>query len=360
MQIYLVGGAVRDQLLGRKVIERDYVVVGATPQEMQAKGFRAVGKDFPVFLHPESAEEYALARTERKTGKGYTGFDCFADPSVTLEQDLLRRDLTINAMAQDADGNIIDPYNGQVDLRNKSLHHVSPAFCEDPVRILRIARFAARFADFTVHPDTNELMISMVNQGEVDALVTERVWKELSRALAEPAPTRFFEVLRDCQALSKLMPEIAHHESCMMYLQRSMAANHDAHLHFAALSIPLRANEITELCTRMRPPTQFADLAMLVSQHITQYQQLNLEDAETIIDFIEQCDGYRRPERFADFCAVAGLTLNTEAANKQRHLLLEALQLTQKMDAQDFIKQGLQGKAIAEAIHHARIQKLLA
>jgi len=208
MKIYCVGGAVRDALLGLPVQDKDYVVVGATPAQMEQLGYRAVGKDFPVFLHPQTQEEYALARTERKSGKGYKGFVVHAAPDVTLEQDLLRRDLTINAIAQDSDGSLIDPYGGQADLQAKCLRHVSPAFVEDPVRILRVARFAARFVEFHVAPETLQLMCDMVQAGEVDALVPERVWQELSTGLMEQQPSRMFEVLRACGALEKLFPEL--------------------------------------------------------------------------------------------------------------------------------------------------------
>src|SRR5256885_5337521 len=208
MKAYIVGGAVRDALLGVPVNDRDWVVVGATPDDMLAAGYKPVGQDFPVFLHPQTHEEYALARTERKTAPGYHGFTFHADPSVTLEQDLERRDLTINAMAQDADGRVIDPFGGRDDLRDKVLRHVSPAFAEDPVRILRLARFAARFDDFAVAPQTLALMRDMVRAGEVDALVPERVWQELSRGLMERRPSRMFEVLRACGALARLLPEV--------------------------------------------------------------------------------------------------------------------------------------------------------
>ncbi|MGE5770339.1 MAG: multifunctional CCA tRNA nucleotidyl transferase/2'3'-cyclic phosphodiesterase/2'nucleotidase/phosphatase, partial [Betaproteobacteria bacterium] len=208
MEIYLVGGAVRDELLGRANADRDYVVVGASPEQMLAQGFRPVGKDFPVFLHPQTGEEYALARTERKTGRGYHGFAVHAAPDVTLEDDLARRDLTINAMARSADGVLIDPFHGRRDLAEGILRHVGPAFAEDPVRILRLARFAARFADFTVAPETLETMRGMVADGEVDHLVAERVWQELATGLMENRPSRMFQVLRDCGALARLLPEV--------------------------------------------------------------------------------------------------------------------------------------------------------
>lgn len=208
MRTYLVGGAVRDRLLGRPGGDRDWVVVGATPQQMTDLGFRPVGRDFPVFLHPDTGEEHALARTERKSGRGYHGFTVYAAPEVTLEDDLVRRDLTVNAMAQDEDGTVIDPHGGQRDLADRVLRHVSPAFAEDPVRILRLARFAARFADFTVADETLALMRQMVDEGEVDHLVAERVWQELARGLMEARPSRMFAVLRDCGALARLLPEL--------------------------------------------------------------------------------------------------------------------------------------------------------
>ena len=253
MKIYLVGGAVRDQLLGLEVHERDYVVVGSTPDEMLELGYKSVGKDFPVFLHPETKEEYALARLERKVSAGYTGFTTDCSKNVTLEDDLKRRDLTINAIAQDTEGNIIDPYNGQADLNNRILKHVSPAFTEDPVRILRLARFAARFAKlgFTVDAKTNNLMKLMVEDGEVDSLVAERVWRETERALGEDAPQVFFEVLNNCGALKKLFPEIynlygvpnppKHHPEIdtgihtMMVLEQAAKLSNNPRVRFAAL-----------------------------------------------------------------------------------------------------------------------------
>lgn len=377
VKIYLVGGAVRDFLLGRKVTERDYVVVGATPEELLAKGFRPVGNDFPVFLHPKTHEEYALARTERKTGQGYTGFECFSDPSVTLEQDLLRRDLTINAMAQEIDSSdqIIDPYGGQEDLKNKQLRHVSPAFSEDPVRILRVARFAARFSDFSVHPDTNQLMQKMVEDGEVNALVPERVWKEFSRALTEADPNRFFRVLKDCGALAILFPEFEAHLKSFDYLERSPLAkitpqfqkylidnlgeNHFALLNFCALCLALNSTEITSLCQRLRPPAQFSDLALLACNNIQNFQNLDINEPEMVIQFLEKIDAYRRTPRFLDFCYVVQIFAYDSA---EYQILLEGLyesyDLSKEIDSEPFIKQGLQGEAIGSAIHQARVQIL--
>ncbi len=365
MKIYLVGGAVRDTLLGRKVTERDYVVVGATPKEMLDLGFRQVGKDFPVFLHPETNEEYALARTERKTGKGYTGFECNADPSVTLEEDLKRRDLTINAMAQevgDPSNKIIDPYQGQNDLKNKILRHISPAFSEDPVRILRVARFAARFPSFTVFHETNELMKDMVQNGEVDALVPERVWKEFSRALTEENPIRFFEVLNDCGALIKLFPEIILKESfktskSLDCLKNAIAQRPPNELiYFGTLAAGLEKHEITTLCQRLKPPTQFSELAILLSSNLNNYLNLNFNNAEMIVNFLENLDAYRRPERFSDFCQVMIFSVpeNTNTAN----FLKQAFENTKDIATKPFIDSGLKGEEIGKAIHQARIEKL--
>ncbi len=385
MKIYLVGGAVRDALLGREITERDFVVVGASPDELLAKGFKPVGNDFPVFLHPQTHEEYALARTERKTAKGYGGFECFADSTVTLEQDLMRRDLTINAMAQewqeskngDASKKIIDPFHGQDDLQAKILRHVSLAFAEDPVRILRVARFSSRFPDFVVAPDTNQLMQKMVADGEVDALVPERVWKEFSRALTEAEPSRFFEVLTACGALPILFPEFSQslsstQHSCLEYLKRSLgneisdsahtqsSDNRDkALLRFGALSLGLEVAAINSLCQRLRPPTPFSELAFLVSKNLTAFQTLNIKDSIEIIHFLENLDSYRRPSRLIDFCRVAQLTLVDSTQDKRiAEVLKESFELTKVIDAVPFITNGLRGDEIGKAIHEARVEKL--
>ena len=384
MKIYLVGVAVRDGLLGREVTERDFVVVGATPEELLAQGFRSVGNDFPVFLHPQTQEEFALARTERKIGKGYTGFECFADPTVTLEEDLERRDLTINAMAQACEfsglelsivsKDIIDPFGGQRDLKDKILRHVSPAFSEDPVRILRVARFAARFADFTVHPETNQLMQNMVATGEVNALVPERVWKEFSRALIEKDPGRFFSVLNECDALPILFPEFQSHSTCFEHLQQSVNTaaknkhenhpgnspeNHNALLHFGALTLGLNTLEVSALCQRLRPPSQFSDLALLVAKNLRDFQTLNIKDAEAVINFLEKIDAYRRPSRFFDFCTTANIALEDSGQGGEiAKALYPAFETTKDIDAAPFVEQGLKGEAIGIAIHQARVEKL--
>lgn len=367
MKIYLVGGAVRDKLLGREVTERDYVVVSATPKEMLDLGFRQVGKDFPVFLHPETNEEYALARTERKTGKGYTGFECNADPSVTLEEDLIRRDLTINAMAQevgDSSNAIIDPYHGQLDLKKKILRHISSAFSEDPVRILRVARFASRFPDYTVFPETNDLMKKMVETGEVDALVAERVWKEFSRALSEENPLRFFEVLNDCGALKKLFPEIISKGSLatsksLDYLHRALTdRNPNDLIRFGSLALGLDKYEITSFCQRLKPPSRFSELAILVSSNLSNYISLDFQNAESVINFLEKIDAYRRPERFSDFCQILKFLPAEISPINSTQIIQDAFELTNVIDSKQFIDKGLKGEEIGKAIHGARVEKL--
>ncbi len=338
MEVYLVGGAVRDRLLERKVGERDYVVIGATPEEMLAQGFLQVGSDFPVFLHPRTHEEYALARTERKTAPGYRGFAVQSDATVTLEKDLRRRDLTVNALAQDADGNIIDPYGGLRDLERRVLRHVSDAFGEDPVRVLRVARFAARYADlgFRVAEETEALMRRMVRAGEVDALVPERVWKELERALGEPEPVHFFTTLDDCGALERLFPELAnlrgvpqpvnwHPEvdtwrHTLLTLERATALSQAPEVRFAALTHDLgkgatprehwprhRGHEergvtlIEGLCERLRAPRRFRDLARLVARHHEQIHRIQELRPATLLDLLEGLDALRRPQRLQPF-----------------------------------------------------------
>ncbi len=333
MQIYVVGGAVRDELLGRPNADRDYVVVGATPKTMLAQGFRPVGKDFPVFLHPQSHEEYALARTERKSGHGYHGFTFHAAPDVTLEEDLARRDLTINAMARATDGTLIDPYYGQRDLQARILRHAGPAFAEDPVRILRIARFAARFNDFTVAPETMALMRDMVASGEVDHLVAERVWQELAKGLMEDQPSRMFAVLRDCGALARLLPEVDalfgvpqrpdyHPEidtgiHTMMVIDQSARYGLTLAGRFAALTHDLgkaltpadvlprhigheeRSYRLTEqLCQRLRVPNDCRDLALLMARYHGNIHRAVELKASTIVGLLEKTDALRRPDRF--------------------------------------------------------------
>jgi len=310
MQVYLVGGAVRDELLGRRPKERDWVVVGATPEELERAGYRAVGREFPVFLHPVTHEEYALARLERKVAPGYRGFVTEFSPAVTLEEDLRRRDLTINAMARAADERIIDPYGGQADLAARVLRHVSPAFAEDPVRILRVARFAARYADagFTIAPETLALMRSMVAGGEADALVSERVWRELERALGEPAPQRALEVLRDCGALGVLLPELQRLpdlEAAMVALRAAAAAGTDTPVRWAALLTRLPPPDIESLCARLRVPTEHRELAVTSSRLAATLPGdarallQAASDPHWLLGLFETADAFRRPQRFA-------------------------------------------------------------
>lgn len=400
MKIYLVGGAVRDQLLGLVVKDRDWVVVGATPQEMLQQGFHQVGKDFPVFLQPQSNEEYALARTERKTAPGYYGFQVHASPEVTLEEDLLRRDLTINAIAQDDNGELIDPFNGQQDLQARTLRHVSPAFAEDPVRILRLARFAARFAHlgFTVAEETQTLMAEMVKAGEVDTLVPERVWAELDKALGEQTPSRFFEVLRECGALERLFPEIErlfgvpqppqHHPEIdtgvhtMLVLQQAVRLSEDKAVRFAALVHDLgkgvtdpemwprhHAHEqrgvalVKALCERLRVPNEHKELAVIVTRYHGKYHRAEEMRAKSILQLLEDCDGLRRPARFALFLLACEADSRGRPGFEDQHypqveILRTALTAAQSITAQPFVEQGLKGIAIKEAMQRSRCQAI--
>ena len=317
MKIYAVGGAVRDELLGIPVKDRDYVVVGATPADMTRLGYRPVGKDFPVFLHPKTHEEYALARTERKTSRGYKGFQVYAAPDVTLEQDLSRRDLTINAIARDADGRLIDPYGGAADLKRGVLRHVSPAFAEDPVRILRVARFAARFG-FKVAPATLRLMRAMVEAGEADALVAERVWQELAIGLMEAAPSNMFALLRNCGALARVLPELAAAWSSSAQYARSRRAlalaaaqGYALEVRYAVLACALAGQgaperELRRMSARLRAPADCGELALLA---LRQREQIDLGaklEPEAIVALLQACDAWRRPARFEQLLQAAG------------------------------------------------------
>ncbi|HEX7054717.1 MAG TPA: multifunctional CCA tRNA nucleotidyl transferase/2'3'-cyclic phosphodiesterase/2'nucleotidase/phosphatase [Burkholderiales bacterium] len=294
MKAYVVGGAVRDELLGLPVQDRDYVVVGATPEEMVRAGFKPVGKDFPVFLHPHSHEEYALARTERKSGRGYKGFTVYAAPDVTLEDDLRRRDLTINAMAKDEQGRIIDPFGGREDLKKGVLRHVSDAFAEDPVRILRVARFAARLG-FSVHPDTLALMRRMVQSGEADYLVPERVWQEFSRGLMEREPERMFEVLEACGLRAKLLPE----------LKERVGVSGSLPVRFARLAWPLKESEVEALCERLRVPNEVRELALLAARNRVALRASSLATPQALLELLKRADAFRRPARFRELLEVA-------------------------------------------------------
>ncbi len=399
MQVYLVGGAVRDQLLGHPYHEKDYVVVGATPQQMLANGFEPVGKDFPVFLHPKTKEEYALARTERKAGMGYHGFEFYTDPSVSLEDDLIRRDLTINAMAMDDKGQIYDPYQGQRDLELRLLRHVSDAFIEDPLRVLRIARFAARYhaLGFKVAPETLTLMQSLSASGELQALTPERVWKETSRALMEANAEVYFEVLRSCGALKVLFPEIDalfgvpqrpeyHPEiDCgihtLMSLQQACQANYSLDVRFAVLVHDLgkaltpkselprhimheeRGIEpVTQVCERLKVPTNTKQLALAVcKEHLKCHQAFHLKPG-TLWRLLQRLDVLRRPERVEAFvqaceCDARGRLGLEERAYPQAQYVLDAMQVVRSIKAQD-LPSDIQGPDIGEMLIERRILAL--
>jgi tRNA nucleotidyltransferase (CCA-adding enzyme) len=333
MQVYLVGGAVRDELLGRAVKERDWVVVGATPAELEGLGYRAVGREFPVFLHPETKEEYALARLERKVAPGYRGFVTEFSPTVTLEEDLQRRDLTINAMARDAKGQIIDPFGGRADLEARVLRHVSPAFAEDPVRILRVARFAARYEElgFKVAPETMTLMRHMVQNGEAGALVSERVWRELEGTLETASPQRGLEVLSDCGALGVLLPELARSADAsqdMRALRAAAGSATSSAVRWATLLGGLAATDIEALCERLRTPTEHRELALLTARLEREFASA-LDPAsspEQLLSLLEQADAFRRPERFARWLEVlAARRRGAEVAAQATTALLAGL-----------------------------------
>jgi tRNA nucleotidyltransferase (CCA-adding enzyme) len=311
MKIYCVGGAVRDELLGLPVKDRDYVVVGATPEAMAQQGYKPVGRDFPVFLHPETHEEYALARTERKTARGYHGFEFRAAPDVTLEQDLARRDLTINAIAKESDGRLIDPHNGVADLKAGVLRHVSPAFAEDPVRILRVARFAARFG-FRIAPETQKLMREMASNGEADALVPERVWQEFARGLMENKPSRMFEVLRECGALERVAPELDAQwddldaaREAMRALDAAAGAGATLPARCAVLARWLVPLAVESLAQRLKLPADCRDLALLAARYANTVLDAAELDAPEVLDLFNVTDAWRRPERFAGLVAAA-------------------------------------------------------
>jgi tRNA nucleotidyltransferase (CCA-adding enzyme) len=402
MKTYVVGGAVRDRLLGEPVNDHDWVVTGASPQDMVDAGYLPVGKDFPVFLHPQTHEEYALARTERKTGPGYRGFEVRAAPDVTLEDDLARRDLTINAIAQASDGTLTDPYGGQRDLAAKVLRHVSEAFAEDPVRILRLARFAARWPDFSVAPGTTALMRQMVAAGEVDALVAERVWQELARGLMERAPARLFEVLRSVGALARLVPEVdalfgvpqppQHHPEIdtgvhvLMVLDRCAATAQPLPVRYACLVHDLgkgttRAADLPRhighegrgealvrgVNERLRVPADCGELALLTAREHTNVHASAALGAAAVMRLLERCDAMRRPERFLQMlaaceCDATGRAGFEDRPYPQRARLAAALKTAQEVDTKaasaQAIERGLKGPAIAEAIRQARVRAL--
>lgn len=402
LEVYLVGGAVRDRLLGRPVRERDYVVVGAAPELLRARGFQQVGQDFPVFLHPHTKDEYALARTERKTAPGYRGFTVHADPGVTLEQDLLRRDLTINAMAEDAAGRLIDPHGGLADLRARRLRHVSPAFAEDPVRILRVARFAARFAGlgFTLDPDTAALMRAMVAAGEVESLVPERVWQELATALGEARPSVFFQTLRDCGALARLLPEVDrlwgvpqpprwHPEidtgvHVMLVIDMAARLSEALEVRFAALCHDLgkgttapecwpshkgheeRGVSLLEgICDRLRVPARCRDLARITARyHGLVHKVAELRPA-TVLDLLAGCDALRRPERFGQMLVACeadyrGRTGYEERDYPQARQLLALRAAAAAVDAGAIARDARSAHPIPDRIRAARVAAIAA
>jgi tRNA nucleotidyltransferase (CCA-adding enzyme) len=399
MKVYLVGGAVRDALLGLSGSDRDWLVVGSTPEEMVGLRYQPVGKDFPVFLHPDTREEYALARTERKTARGYKGFSIHAAPDVTLEEDLARRDLTVNAIAQDPlTGEVFDPFGGGQDLRNKVLRHVTDAFREDPVRILRIARFAARFPDFSLAPETLELMRAMVDEGEVDALVSERVWQEIARGLMGKQPSRMLQVLRACGALQRLLPEVdklygvpqraEYHPEIdtgihlEMVLDQSALCDATLEVRFACLCHDLgkgttpadllprhmgheqrSAKLLQFICERWRVPVECKELADVVArEHGNIHQSLEF-GAEAVLRLLMRCDALRRPERFTQAliaceCDARGRLGFTEKPYPQRTRLLKALEAAQSVDSAAIsalaLQEGLTGVAIGQRLDAAR------
>ncbi len=395
MQTYIVGGAVRDELLGRPNADHDYVVVGATPEAMLAQGFRPVGKDFPVFLHPQTQDEYALARTERKSGHGYHGFAFHAAPDVTLEEDLARRDLTINAMARAGDGSLVDPFGGQRDLQAKLLRHVSPAFAEDPVRILRIARFAARFGDFSIAPETLELMCEMVSNGEVDHLVAERVWQELAKGLSEDRPSRMFEVLRECGALARLLPEVDalfgvpqradyHPEidtgiHTMMVIDQSARHHFALPVRFAALTHDLGKAEtppdilprhigheersvklVEQLCLRLRVPNDCRDLALMTARYHGNIHRAADLRPSTVVTLLEKTDALRRPDRFQQLldacrCDYTGRLGWEDRVYDSPQRLLTALASVNAVEAGTIVAACADKAKIPERIHAARV-----
>jgi len=362
MQIFRVGGAVRDKLLGLPIKDQDWVVVGATPEQMKDLGFMPVGRDFPVFLHPRSKEEYALARIERKTGRGYAGFTFHTASTVTLAEDLLRRDLTINAMAEDESGRIIDPYGGQNDLKNRLLRHVSPAFQEDPLRILRVARFAARLAPlgFRIADQTLELMSVMVANGEASCLVAERVWQETVKALMEPNPEIFFQTLIRCQALPVVLPELCAllHGQAFERLQLAAKANAPAQVRFGCLFAQgSDIASIKSLITRLRLPTGYGDLALLVSECGERISAtLQCPDGQTLMSVFEATDALRRPERFS--LVLDALSCHSETVKREKQHVVTLLNGCLAIKAGALVSRGITGKALGAALRQERINFL--
>ncbi len=401
MKVYLVGGAVRDKRLGRVIKDEDFVVVGASPEQMLSLGYQAVGKDFPVFLHPQTKSEYALARTERKTAPGYQGFAFSTDKNITLEQDLARRDLTINAMAETLDGELIDPYGGAADLDARILRHVGNAFVEDPVRILRVARFAARYAalGFRVADETMQLMQQMVSQGEVDHLVSERVWQEIRGALAEPKPSAMLRVLRECGALKILLPEVdalygvpqraefhpeidtGIHTEMVLDMAAKIAPGDDLVAYCALVHdlgkaltppevLPKHINHehagialVQAVNARLKVPSEHAKMARVVCEkHLQVHMAMEIRPG-TILELFESLDSFRKPARLdilLQACEAdkrGRLNLQDEPY-PQAHFLSQCFAAARNIDAKQFVEQGMQGEAIANAIRHARLQSI--
>lgn len=358
MQTYLVGGAVRDELLGRKVTERDWVVVGATPQQMLDAGYTQVGKDFPVFLHPKTKEEYALARTERKAGQGYTGFVCDASASVTLEQDLQRRDLTVNAIARTPDGELIDPYHGKKDLDDKLLRHVSDAFSEDPLRVFRVARFSTRYhyLGFTIADNTLTLMKQMATSGELSTLTAERVWQETARSLMERTPAVYFTVLQQCQALPVWFPELPFPPHAV-FDALSLAAQQEMELEvrFACLCTSITPDDVKALSARLRMPNAVSELAMLAAK-LPAFIEKPVEGAD-VIDLFDIADAWRKPERFTqlmDVFSVTSMAREVSSWSARREAFLKALTQAKGIDVKAIIESGVKGPAIKAAVREAR------
>ncbi|GGF74634.1 hypothetical protein [Alteromonas lipolytica] len=361
MQVYLVGGAVRDKLLNRNVTERDWVVVGATAEQLIKQGFTQVGKDFPVFLHPKTQEEYALARTERKTGGGYTGFSCHAAPDVTLEEDLLRRDLTINAMAESAEGQLIDPYDGMADLNQRLLRHVSPAFKEDPLRIFRVARFAARYAylGFRVAPETMALMQTMSASEDILHLSAERVWQETRRALMESSPQVYLHILQASGALQAWMPELtslAEQPATLEYLARSAAANCALNIRWAALCWPLADDALSALQHRIKVPNQVADTASLASRFMPELPE-NYARADWLMTLFNTCDVWRRPERLTQLMPLSAI-LYPEQGSTYQQVIEQALTAALAVDVKAIVAAGYQGPQIKQQLTEQRLQRI--
>ncbi|MDP3087724.1 MAG: multifunctional CCA addition/repair protein [Methylotenera sp.] len=395
MKIYMVGGAVRDELLGFSVKDKDFVVVGSTPAAMISAGFKPVGKDFPVFLHPKTHDEYALARTERKSGSGYKGFVVHAAADVTLEEDLARRDLTVNAIAKTDDGQLIDPYNGLADIEAKTLRHISDAFAEDPVRILRTARFAARYPDFSIAPETKQLMQMMVKAGEVDALVAERVWQELAKGLMEIMPSRMFDALRACGALQKILPEldklwgipqpVLHHPEIdtgvhiMMVIDYTAKQSFSLPVRFAALmhdlgkgttptdALPRHIGHelrgvslLKDIAKRLRVPNDCKELAQIVTKFHGKLHQVHQMRPNTLLEFLIELDAVRQPNRFKDFLKACeadsrGRTGHGNCALSESDLMLKVLDAASSIDAGEVASKFSESEKIKVAIFEARL-----